>query len=149
MSNVKKKEKIIESYLKNLSCYYASLSNLQRELDLLQDISPTTTSYRLKEHAFTSTISRPTETTALKRIDIEESIQKEIKRLTHLVTSIEKALEQFNAQELEFIRLRYFERLDTYNVTMELGFSEPKSMFRIRRHVLDRLLICLCHLTLY
>ena len=49
-------------------------------------------------------------------------------------------------QEKDFVVYRYFECLSIQEVRQQLGYSDEKSVFRIRRHVLDKLTISLSNL---
>ena len=98
--------------------------------------------------AFFYVVSDSTANIALDRIEGKRALdlREEIERYKIITTSIERALKELKQQEMDFVQYRYFEYLPIQAVKQRLGYSEDKSIYRIRRHVLDKLLISLNNL---
>ena len=95
-----------------------------------------------------SFIANSTEKIALDRIESLRALElhETIKRYTCICESIENAFKELKSQEQDFVKLRYFDCEPMQYVTTALGYAEEKSVYRIRRHVLDKLLISLKNL---
>jgi len=93
-------------------------------------------------------IPNNTQNCALDRIESKRALdlREEIERSKLIVNSIENAMADLKEQEQQFVQYRYFDCLDMTEVKNKLGYSEEKSVYRIRRHVLDRMLISLHNL---
>jgi hypothetical protein len=93
-------------------------------------------------------IPNNTENVALDRIESKRALdlKEEIERFKIIINSIENALEELTMQEQAFIHLRYFECKAMAVVTDALGYAEQKSVYRLRKHILDKLLISLGNL---
>jgi DNA-directed RNA polymerase specialized sigma subunit len=104
--------------------------------------------YGITENGSFWFIPNNTENVALDRIESKKALdlREEIERFKIIISSIENAIEQLNMQERAFVHLRYFECKAMSVVTDALGYAEQKSVYRIRRHVLDKLLISLNNL---
>jgi DNA-directed RNA polymerase specialized sigma subunit len=91
-------------------------------------------------------IPNNTANVALDRIESKRALdlREDIERYSIIVNSIENAMQDLKEQEKEFVKLRYFEMLPIHQIKERLGYSEEKSVYRIRKHVLDKLLIS-CH----
>jgi len=140
------KERIIEGHLRHYNTYRVGIVNCQKQLDY---IMPSLVSgYKTDGGNSIFYISNNTEKVALDRIESKRALQlhEEIEQFKIVVDSIDNAYEELKVQEKEFVRLRYFECLPIYAVKLKMGYSEEKSVYRIRRHVLDKLLISLNNL---
>lgn len=140
------KEKFIENHLRLFKTYQAGIKNCEQQLDY---IMPTLiTRYEITADNETVFIVNNTENVALDRIESKRAIflREEIERYKIITKSIETALDQLNEGEKQFVILRYFECKPMQVVTNALGYAEEKSVYRIRRHVLDKLLISLNNL---
>ena len=86
-----------------------------------------------------------TEKVALDRIESRTAInlREEIESFKILTECIQNALDELTEIERLFVELRYFKCKPIAEVTNALGYAEEKSIYRIRRHVLDRMLISL------
>jgi DNA-directed RNA polymerase specialized sigma24 family protein len=115
----------------------------------LNYISPTlTTNYHKNEDYSYFYISNNTERVALDRIESKRALDlnEEIERYKIIVESIQNAFNELKPQEKDFVEYRYFSCYSIADVKQLMGYSEDKSIYRIRRHVLDKLLISLNNL---
>jgi DNA-directed RNA polymerase specialized sigma subunit len=115
----------------------------------LNYISPTlTTNYHKNEDYSYFYISNNTEKVALDRIESKRALDlnEEIERYKIIVESIQNAFNELKPQEKDFVEYRYFSCYSIADVKQLMGYSEDKSIYRIRRHVLDKLLISLNNL---
>jgi DNA-directed RNA polymerase specialized sigma subunit len=146
LSNKATKERVIEAHLRHYNTYRVGIINCQKQLDY---IMPSLVSgYKTDGSSSIFYISNNTEKVALDRIESKRAIdlKEEIEQFKIVVDTIDNAYEELKTQEKEFVRLRYFECLPIYEVKTKMGYSEEKSVYRIRRHVLDKLLISLNNL---
>jgi DNA-directed RNA polymerase specialized sigma subunit len=146
LSNKATKERVIEAHLRHYNTYRVGIINCQKQLDY---IMPSLVSgYKTDGSSSVFYISNNTEKVALDRIESKRAIdlKEEIEQFKIVVDTIDNAYEELKTQEKEFVRLRYFECLPIYEVKTKMGYSEEKSVYRIRRHVLDKLLISLNNL---
>jgi DNA-directed RNA polymerase specialized sigma subunit len=146
MLNKITKERNIETHLRHYKTYQVGIKNCQKQLDY---IMPTLVSgFGSDGCSSFFYIENNTEKVALDRIESKKALdlKEEINQYTLIVESINDALSELQDQEKEFVRLRYFECLPIYEVKTKMGYSEEKSVYRIRRHVLDKLLISLNNL---
>jgi hypothetical protein len=119
--NKSSKERIIETHLRHYNTYKIGMKNLQRQLDY---IMPSLVSGYGSDgsHSFFY-IGNNTERVALDRIESKKAIdlREEIERYRLITESIEL-------------------------VKDAMDYAEVKSIYRIRRHVLDKLMISLNNL---
>lgn len=142
-----KKERIIESHLRFYKTYLVGIKNCEQQLEYI--MPNVTTKYGADHHgSFFYVVSDSTANIALDRIEGKRALdlREEIEKYKIIATSIENALSEMKQQEQDFIKYRYFDCLPMQEVKSKLGFSEEKSCYRIRRHVLDKLLISLNNL---
>ena len=140
-----KKERAIEAHLRHYSTYKVGINNCQMQLDFLMPNITATYDY-IGGNSFH--IANTTEQVAIDRIESKRALDlhEEIERYRIICESIEKAFEDLKPQEKEFVEFRYFNCMSMSEVTNMMGYSEEKSAYRIRRHVLDKLLISLNNL---
>lgn len=146
LNNKASKERTIEAHLRHYNTYRVGIVNCQKQLDY---ISPTMVSgYSTDGVNSLFYISNNTERVALDRIESKRALdlKEEIAEYQLVVDSIDNAFAELKPQEKEFVRLRYFECLPIYEVKSKMKYKEDKSVYRIRRHVLDKLLISLNNL---
>lgn len=139
------KERTIESHLRHYTDYKVGIMNCQKQLDyILPDI---TARYDYLEGS-TFYIGNNTERVAIDRIESKRALDlhEEIERYRLIVESIDNAVNGLKPQEKHFVILRYFDCLPMLVVKEKMGYAEEKSIYRIRRHVLDKLLISLNNL---
>lgn len=93
-------------------------------------------------------ISNNTERVAIDRIESKRALDlhENIKQNELICTSIERAFKELQPQEQDFVKLRYFDCKPIEVVKREMKYNEDRSVYRIRRHVLDKLLISLNNL---
>jgi hypothetical protein len=146
LNNKASKERIIEGHLRHYNTYRVGIVNCQKQLDY---IMPTLVpGYFADGNTSYFFVKNDTENVALDRIESKRAIdlKEEIEQFKIIVDSIDNAFEELKMQERVFVQLRYFECLPIYEVKIQMGYSEEKSVYRIRRHVLDKLLISLNNL---
>jgi hypothetical protein len=141
------KERILESHLRFYKTYQTGIKNCESQLEY---IMPTMVS-RFEVSTDTGEsfwIVNNTEKVAIDRIESKRALdlREEIERFKIITTSIDNAVDNLTETERRFVILRYFECKPIQAVTSALGYAEEKSIYRIRRHVLDKLLISLNNL---
>jgi hypothetical protein len=140
------KERIIENHLRHFHNYKIGIKNCQRQLDY---ISPSlVANYYRNEDSSGFFISNNTERVALDRLESKKALDlhEQIEGYKIIVESIENAFNQLKPQEKDFVEWRYFSCYSIADTKQLLGYSEDKSVYRIRRHVLDKLLFSLSNL---
>jgi hypothetical protein len=140
------KERLIEAHLRHYRTYRVGIHNCQKQLDYL---TPTLVSgYGTDGTNSFFYIANNTERAALDRIEGKRALdlKEEIEQYQIIVDSIDNAFDELKVQEKLFVRLRYFDCLPIYEIKTQMGYSEEKSIYKIRRHVLDKLLISLGNL---
>lgn len=142
------KERQIESHLRHYKTYQVAIKNCQKQLDFI--MPSLVTGYNSDGSTSIFFIANDTEKVALDRIESKRALdlREEIEQYQIIVSSIDNSYQQLNEQEKMFVTLRYFECLPIYEVKERMGYQEAKSIYRIRRHVLDKLLIGLNLLTI-
>jgi DNA-directed RNA polymerase specialized sigma subunit len=141
------KERSIENYLRFYKTYQVGIKNCEQQLEYI--MPSLVTRYEISVDTGESFwIVNNTEKVALDRIESKRALNlhEEIECYKLVITSIENALKDLKQQEKDFVNWRYFECLPIHEVKMKLGYSEEKSVYRIRRHVLDKLMISLKNL---
>lgn len=143
--NKSTRERSIETFLRHYNTYLVGLKNCQKQLDYILPSLVTGYSHVGPGLFF---ISNDTERVALDRIESKRAIdlREEIERNKIIIESIDNAMNELSEVEKRFIILRYFESKPIAEVTEALGYAEVKTIFRIRRQVLDKLLISLNNL---
>lgn len=141
------KERTIENHLRFYKTYLVGIKNLEQQLEYIMPSLVTNYGADTGGGSF-FTISNTTEKFALDRIEGKRALdlREEIERYKLITTCINNALEDLKPKEKEFVQLRYFDCLSIQEVKNKLGYSEDKSVFRIRRHVLEKMLISLSNL---
>jgi DNA-directed RNA polymerase specialized sigma subunit len=143
--NKQTKERIIESHLRHYRTYKIGIVNCQKQLDY---IMPNITARYDYIQGSTFYIGNNTERVAIDRVESKRALDlhEEIEKYKIITESIDNAFNELSSIEQKFVDLRYFDRMAIYDVKTVLGYSEDKSVFRIRRHVLDRFFISLNNL---
>jgi DNA-directed RNA polymerase specialized sigma subunit len=143
--NKQTKERIIENHLRHYRTYKIGIQNCQKQLDY---IMPNITARYDYIQGSTFYIGNNTERVAIDRIESKRALDlnEEIERYKLITESIDNAFAELSSIEQKFVDLRYFDRMAIYDVKTVLGYSEDKSVFRIRRHILDRFFISLNNL---
>jgi DNA-directed RNA polymerase specialized sigma subunit len=141
------KERQIENHLRFFKTYQVGIQNCEQQLDYI--MPNITTKFGADNHgAFFYVIADSTCNFALDRIEGKRALdlREEIERYKIITKSIEKAMVELKPQEQDFVKYRYFDCLPMHEVKMKLGYSEEKSVYRLRKHVLDKLMISLHNL---
>lgn len=145
-----KQERIIEHHLRLYSTYIVGIKNCLQQLEYI--MPNITTKYGADiQGSFFYVVSDSTANIALDRIEGKRALdlKEEIEKYKIITASIERALQELQQHEKDFVNHRYFECLPIYEVKQKLGYSEDRSIYRIRRHVLDKLLISLNNLLVF
>lgn len=140
------RERIIESHLRHYNTYKVGIVNCQKQLDYI--MPSMVARYEADGRGSGFYISNNTERVAIDRIESKRALDlhENIKQFELICSSIERAFKELKPQEQDFVKLRYFDCMPMDNVKTEMGYKEEKSVYRIRRHVLDKLLISLNNL---
>lgn len=141
------KERQIENHLRFYKTYLVGIKNCEQQLEYIQP--NITTKFGADDHgAFFYVVADSTCNIAIDRIEGKRALdlKEEIERYKIITSSIEKAMAELKQQELDFVNHRYFDCLPMHEVKTKLGYSEEKSVYRLRKHVLDKLLISLHNL---
>lgn len=141
------KERKIENHLRFYKTYLVGIKNCEQQLEYIQP--NITTKFGADNHgAFFYVVSDSTSNIAIDRIEGKRALdlREEIDRYKIITQSIDSALVELKQQEKDFVNFRYFECLSIHEVKSKLGYSEEKSVYRLRKHVLDKLIISLHNL---
>jgi hypothetical protein len=140
-------ERSIENHLRYFYTYKIGIKNCEQQLEYIMPslVSRYEVSTDSGESFF---IVNNTAKVALDRIESKRALdlKEEIERFKLITNSIENALENLNEIEKRFVQLRYFECKPIAIVSSALGYAEEKSVYKVRRHVLDKLMISLKNL---
>ena len=139
------RERTIETHLRHYNTYKIGIENCKKQLDY---ILPSITSHFDYISGNSFYIANNTERVAIDRIESKRALDlyEEIEQYKIICDSIERAFNELKPHEQDFVKLRYFDCQPIEIVTREMGYSEHRSVYRIRRHVLDKLLISLNNL---
>jgi DNA-directed RNA polymerase specialized sigma subunit len=140
------KERTIENFLNKYNTYKIGVINCQKQLDY---IMPTLTArYDTDGQRSAFYISNNTEQVALDRITSKKALDllEEIEQYKHIISSIENALGDLDEKQKNFVKYRYFHGLKMYEIKELMGYSEEKSLYKIRKGILDKFLISLNNL---
>jgi len=140
-------ERTIENHLRYYKTYLVGIENCVQQLEYI--MPNITTKFGADNHgAFFYIVSDSTANIAIDRIEGKRALdlREEIEKYKIITASIDRAMKELKAQEMDFVKYRYFDCLPIHEVKQKLGYSEEKSIYRIRRHVLDKLLISLNNL---
>lgn len=141
------KDRTIEAHLRFFKTYQVGIKNCEKQLDYIMP------SLVARYEVYTDSgeshfIVNNTENVALDRIESKRALdlKEEIEKYKLITSCIEEALKELQPEELQFITFRYFEGLPIHELKTKLGYSEAKTLYRIRRRILDKLLISLHNL---
>lgn len=139
--NRQAKERIIENYLQKYNTYRIAVRNCNKQLNYML---PTLTSRNGAEEF----IANDTEEVAVTRLESKKAlkIREEIEEYKLIISCIDEALSELDEKQKTFVELRYFKCLKMYQIKDEMAYKEDKSIYRIRKQVLDKLLISLNNL---
>lgn len=134
----------IEHHLRNYNTYKVGIKNLRMELDyIMPNISA---NYEMVGGSSgTFSIHSATEKYAIDRIESKRALDlhESIRQYELIIKSIDLAVAQLSVLEKKFVELRYFQGKSINEVTEQIGYSTPKSVFNLRNQVFDKLLISL------
>ena len=141
------KERQIENHLRFYKTYLVGIRNCEQQLEYI--MPNITTKFGADNHgSFFYVVTDSTCNIAIDRIEGKRALdlKEEIEKYKIITTSIDKAIKELKPQEQDFVKHRYFESLPMHDVKTKLGYSEEKSVYRLRRHVLEKLMISLHNL---
>lgn len=141
------KDRVIESHLRFYRTYLIGIKNCEKQLDYI--MPSLVARYEVNTDSGESCfIVNNTEKVALDRIESKRALdlKEEIERYKLIIFSIDEAIKDMQPEELDFITFRYFECLPIHIVKNKMGYSEAKTVYRIRKRVLDKLHISLHNL---
>lgn len=138
------KERIIENHLRYYKTYLVGIKNCEQQLDYIMP-NITTKFGADNQGSFFYVVTDSTSNVAIDRIEGKRALdlREEIHKYTIITNSINKAYAELKPQEQDFVRHRYFDCLPMHEVKSKLGYSEERSVYRIRKHVLNKLMISL------
>jgi DNA-directed RNA polymerase specialized sigma subunit len=139
--NRQAKERIIENYLHKYNTYKIGWRNCNKQLNYML---PTMTSRNGAEEF----IANDTEEVAINRVASKKAlkIQAEIEQYKLIISCIDEAMQELSHKQKTFVELRYFKSFKIYQIKEQMNYSEDKSIYRIRKQVLDKFLISLNNL---
>ena len=138
------KERHIENHLRFYKTYLVGIKNCEQQLEYI--MPNITTKFGADNHgSFFYVVSDTTCNVAIDRIEGKRALdlREEIDKYTIITQSIDKAYAELKEQEQDFVKYRYFDCLPMHEVKSKLGYAEERSVYRIRKHVLNKLMISL------
>jgi DNA-directed RNA polymerase specialized sigma subunit len=141
--NPNDRERIIENFLNKYNTYKVGIKNCQKQLDYM--LPSLTTRYESDGMTASYFISNNTEQVALDRITSKKALDllEEMEQYKLIITLIDNAIDELDEKQKIFVQLRYFAGLKMYEVKAKMNVSEEKTLYRIRRLVLDKFQISL------
>ena len=141
------KERIIENFLNKYTTYKVGIKNCYQQLDYM--LPSLTAKYDSDGMSASYYIANDTERVALDRITSKRALDllEEIEQYKLIITLIDNALAEIDEKQKSFVEHRYFEGLKMYEVKAKMNIAEEKTLYRIRRQVLDKFTISLSGLT--
>ena|GEM_PF-1857506 len=123
--------KKIEKHLKQYPKYKLGIENLRKQLDYLYP--KTTANYDLSKEGSTGTFlfNSTTENYGIKRAELSDALQAEIRSYEIIIDSIDRTLEVLKKREREYVKYRYFEGLENIDVADRMKCS-LKMMYNVR-----------------
>jgi DNA-directed RNA polymerase specialized sigma subunit len=93
-------------------------------------------------------IANNTERVALDRITSKRALDllEQMEQYRLVIALIDNALNELDEKQKAFVQHRYFSNLKMYEVKAKMNVSEEKTLYRIRRQVLDKFEISLSSL---
>jgi len=140
------KERTIENFLNKYNTYKIGIKNCQQQLDYM--LPSLTTRYESDGMSASYYIANNTERVALDRITSKKALDllEEIERYKLIIVLIDNAMTELDMKQKVFVQLRYFEGLKMYEVKAQMNVSEEKTLYRIRRQILNKFEISLSSL---
>lgn len=141
------RERTIENFLNKYNTYKIGIKNCQQQLDYM--LPSLTTRYESDGMTANYYIANNTERVALDRITSKKALDllEQIERYKLIIALIDNALTELDEKQRTFVQHRYFSGLKMYEVKAKMSVSEEKTLYRIRRQVLDKFEISLSSLT--
>lgn len=145
-NNRNMKEHTIENFLNKYDTYKIGIKNCQQQLDYM--LPSLTARYDSDGLSASYYIANNTEQVALDRITSKKALDllEEIEQYKLIIALIDNALSGLDEKQKAFVQNRYFIGLKMYEVKAKMNVSEEKTLYRIRRQVLDKFAISLSSL---
>jgi DNA-directed RNA polymerase specialized sigma subunit len=142
--NRQTKERIIENYLNKYTTYRIAVRNCNKQLNYMM---PTLTQ-RYDKESESLFVPNDTEEVAINRIENKKAlkIREEIEQYKLIISCIDEAISELNEKQKAFVELRYFKCQRIQDIKEHMCYAEDKSVYRIRKQVLDKFLISLNNL---
>jgi RinA family phage transcriptional activator len=146
-TNREMKERTIENFLSRYNTYKIGIKNCQQQLDYM--MPSLTVRYDSDGQSSSYYISNDTEKVALDRITSKKALDllEEIEQYKLIISLIDNAITELDSKQKSFVEYRYFSSLKMYEIKSQMNVSEEKTLYRIRRQVLDKFAISLGSLT--
>lgn len=140
------RERTIENFLNKYTTYKIGIKNCKQQLDYM--LPSLTTRFSSDGMSASYYIANNTEQVALDRITSKKAIDltEEIAQYEIIISSIDNALTELDEKQKAFVKYRYFKGLKMHEIKGLMHISEEKSLYRIRRQVLDKFSISLSSL---
>jgi DNA-directed RNA polymerase specialized sigma subunit len=140
------KERTIENFLNKYNTYKIAIKNCQQQLDYM--LPSLTTRFSTDNEGATYYIANNTAQVALDRISSKKALDllEEIEQCKLIIASIDNALSELDEKQKTFVELRYFQHLKMYEVKSKMHIADEKTLYRIRKQVLDKFTISLSSL---
>lgn len=137
------RERTIENFLNKYNTFRIGIKNCQQQLDYM--LPSLTARYDSDGMSASYYIKNDTEKVALDRITSKKALDllEEIEHYKLIIASIDNAMAELDEKQKDFVRHRYFSNLKMYEVKAKMSVSEEKTLYRIRRQVLDKFSISL------
>lgn len=137
------KERTIENFLNKYHTYKIAIKNCQQQLDYM--LPSLTAKYDSDGTSASYYIANNTEKVALDRITSKKALDlvEEIEQYKLIISSIDNASAELNERQKEFLKLRYFNNLKMHEIKDHMFISDEKTLYRIRRSILDKFIISL------
>jgi RinA family phage transcriptional activator len=140
------RERTIENFLNKYNTYKVGIKNCQQQLDYM--LPSLTARYDSDGMSASYYIANNTERVALDRITSKRALDllEQMEQYRLVIALIDNALNELDEKQKAFVQHRYFSNLKMYEVKAKMNVSEEKTLYRIRRQVLDKFEISLSSL---
>lgn len=137
------RERTIENFLNKYTTYKIGIKNCEQQLDYM--LPTLTARYESDGRSASFYISNNTENVALDRISSKKALDlfEEIAQYKLIIASIDNAVNELDEKQKSFVQLRYFRNLKMYELKEHMNIAEERTLYRIRRQILDKFTISL------
>ena len=140
------RERTIENFLSRYNTYRIGIKNCEQQLNYM--MPSLTARYDSDGRSASYYIANNTEQVAIDRISSKAALDllEEIERYKIIIASIDNALAELDEKQKTFVEFRYFNNLKMYEVKAKMNVSEERTLYRMRRQILDKFSISLVSL---